>query len=497
MTKLLENRSAFIFLVSITIFVVVHLFFINLPPCSIHVWRQCNTLAVARNFAEEDMNIMHPRVDRRYESDGITGTAFPAYEWTLANIIRLVGNSYPISRCFSLVIAVIGIVYCYRFITIITNSETIGALTASSICWAPEFFYHSMNALPDILALTLVFAHLYYFEKSVKKESLLQFLVAMILLTLSGLTKMQYLMAGGYFGIIFLQHIYTKKDSILTRNKIVVIGSSIISIALTLIWYKYALMLIEKSNLRDFGIEVRNAESISSGISILKKNIISDWPELVFGYANTLVIIIGAFAIYTKRKNKYFLPFFTLFLIYVIYHLLELRQMKVHHYYMLPSYLFAMGIIAAGFHYLISKKQTVLIILLLVAQPILASIRIIPARWGKQDLGIPQAFSNEEQLRRLQNAIPVGSKIIAGPDESGCIYLYFLHAKGFGFEYSGQLGEVVNHEFTIQDYINRGATYLVTNDDATIQDEKVKQFIEKEVATENNFHVFKLLQNKR
>ncbi len=497
MITALENRSGIILKVSIALFIVVHLFYINLPPCSIHVWRQCNTMAVARNFAEEDMNIFHPRVDRRFELDGITGTAFPIYEWTLANFMRFIGNPYFLSRLFSLLISVIGIVYCYRFISLISNNSAIAAFTAASICWAPEFFYHSMNALPDILALTLAFASLFYFEKSSKNESLLYFFISMLLLTISGLTKMQYLMIGGYYAVVFLHNILLKKESFISKHRIAIIISGILSVVVTLAWYKYATMLIEKSNLRDFGIEVRNAESLSSGISILKKNLISDWPELVFGYANTLVIVIGLFFIYFKRGSKYFLPFLGLALIYLVYHLLDLRQMQVHHYYMLPSYFFAAGLIAVGFQYLVSKKQVGLIMLLLVAQPILACVRIIPARWGKQDLGIPAEFSNKEQLTRLQNAIPLGAKIIAGPDESGCIYLYFLHKKGFGFEYSGQLSEEKEQTNVLQDYIDRGATYLVTNDNATIQNEKVKLCIEKEVAVENNFHVFKLIPKKR
>ena len=497
MTLEIENRSSFIFKISIALFVIVHMFYINLPPCSIHVWRQCNTMSVARNFAEEDMNILHPRVDRRFESDGITGTAFPLYEWLLANFMRFIGNPNYLSRIFSLFISVIGIIFCYRFIGIISDNKSVAAFTASSICWAPEFFYHSMNALPDILALTLAFASLYYFEKGIKSNSISAFFISMLFLTLSGLVKIQYLMIGAYFATIFLMHLIKNSESILKKNKITIAVTGCLSIAITLGWYKYALLLIERSNLRDFGIEIRNADSIEAGLMILKKNLISDWPELVFGYANTLVIVIGIIAAFKKRNSKYFLPFLGLVIAYCAYHFLDLRQMQVHHYYMLPSYLFAVGLMAAGFQYLITKKKSAIILLVLIAQPILAGIRIIPARWGKQDLGIPQEFANQEQLNRLQKSIPEGELVIAGPDESGCIYLYFLHAKGFGFEHSGQLSEDINQESTLQNYIDRGASYLITSDDATINDEAVKKCIDKEVAVENNFHVFKLIPKKR
>lgn len=497
MLNKLHTRAELILQLSMVVFIAIHLLFINLPPCSIHVWRQCNTLSVARNFAEEDMNILHPKVDRRFESNGITGTAFPAYEWTLALIYKILGTGYWISRLFSLTISLIGIYYCYRFISLISGNNLLGALTASAICWTPEFFYHSMNALPDILALSSAFASLYFFEKSIRVNNRFPFFLSILFLTISSLTKLQYLMIGAYYATQFFQHPFQKRESLLLRQRGFVITSYIICIAITLSWYKYARFLIEKSNLRDYGIEIRNAESLSIGLSILKKNLMSDWPELVFGYANTLVIIIGGIIAFGHRNKNYFLPFLSLLIIYFTYHLIDLRQMQVHHYYMLPSYFFAAGLIALGFNYLISKKKTTLILILLVSQPLLACVRIIPARWGKEDLGIPPAFALNESLRHLQNAIPDGAKIIAGPDESGCIYLYFLHKKGFGFEYSGQLGEINKDETTIQNYIRRGATYLITNDTATMNDEKVKQYIQKEVALENNFHVFQLKTYKQ
>ena len=55
-------------IIYLTLFLVVltHLPFMNEPPRSIHVWRQTLTLAMSRNFAQEGMNILEPKVDRRY-----------------------------------------------------------------------------------------------------------------------------------------------------------------------------------------------------------------------------------------------------------------------------------------------------------------------------------------------------------------------------------------------------------------------------------------------
>ncbi len=50
--------------------VVIHLPFMNRVAMGNHVWRQVNTLAVAKNYYEKDMNILYPRIDKNYGTNG-------------------------------------------------------------------------------------------------------------------------------------------------------------------------------------------------------------------------------------------------------------------------------------------------------------------------------------------------------------------------------------------------------------------------------------------
>ena len=52
-------------LVLILMQILSHFTYLKLPAVGNHVWRQCNTLAVARNYYQEDMNILYPRIDKR------------------------------------------------------------------------------------------------------------------------------------------------------------------------------------------------------------------------------------------------------------------------------------------------------------------------------------------------------------------------------------------------------------------------------------------------
>ncbi|CAN5450778.1 hypothetical protein BH11BAC2_BH11BAC2_00730 [soil metagenome] len=473
---------------------VLHLPFVSLPPCSIHVWRQCNTLAVARNFHEEDANILKPRVDCRFESDGVTGMQFPLYEWLLSQLYKVFGEHYEVHRTFSLLITSLGIIYLFGFMKVVTRNEFTAACCAWCYTWSPELFYHGFNALPDILALSSGIAALYYFSIWIENKNSSFFIISMLLITISGLVKLQYLMLGAVMaGMIINEWRITKYK--FTSKQILMILSGIIPVAITLIWYRYAVQLIHISGLTDYGIEFRPAENFSAGMKTLKDNLLSDWPELLFNYANSLLILIGLFLVIKLKKwnSPGFLPFLLLTLTYLIYHVIELRQMEVHQYYMLPSLLIGIPLIGLAVDFLMRRNLQWVLALILCTSPILAAVRILPARWMKTDLGIPKEFIHTPQLSRLQTALPPNSKVLIGPDKSGCIYFYFLHQRGFGFTFSDDLilpNE--NGELKISEYIGRGAEYLITSDHQIPIKPELIPYLQKLILQEGDFSIYRL-----
>ena len=65
---------------------LLHWPFLDLPPSGIHLWRQTQTLSVARNFSEEGMNPFYPRIDSRGCGDGVTGMEFPLVNIVIAMV---------------------------------------------------------------------------------------------------------------------------------------------------------------------------------------------------------------------------------------------------------------------------------------------------------------------------------------------------------------------------------------------------------------------------
>jgi 4-amino-4-deoxy-L-arabinose transferase-like glycosyltransferase len=416
--------------------IVLHLPFINLPPCSIHVWRQCNTLAVARNFYTESGNILEPRVDRRGQGDGITGMHFPAYEWALSKIYFITGETYYAHRLFSLLLSSLSIVAIFFFLREVARDSFFALAGAWCLTWSPEFFYHSINALPDIAAFAAATGTCYTFLRWTYRGGRRLFIATFLLLTLAGLIKIQYFMITAFMAGSLLSMQKLSFQNLLKGKLLSLILLCSVSGSIILGWYLHARNMIAQSGLYDYGIEIRSAKSFNEGIAILKRNLISDFPELIINYGSLLLVVAAVLLVGKNRlrQRPAAFGFILLAFAYTGFHLLELHQMRVHQYYMLPALIIVVPIAAAGAVLLYRKnKWRPVVLIALIAAPVLASVRIIPARWWRDDLGIPKEFVDPVKLKALQNAVPANTLVAAGPDPSGCIFFYFLNKKGYEF----------------------------------------------------------------
>lgn len=274
----------------------------------------------------------------------------------------------------------------------------------------------------------------------------------------------------------------------------------LVSVEIPIAWYLYAIKLIKKSGLADFGLEIRSETQLQTIIHILTQNITSDLPELILNFANTGLVLAACYYFFkhTGYKKKYFIPALFLFIGIVFYHMLELKQMKYHSYYMMSYYPFLAFINAYGAYQFWQHGLYIVVLILMIANPIVASIRILPARWMNKDKHVAMALYNEGTRAQLSNAVPQNALCIVGEDDSHCIYFYFLHKKGFGYDSWQSLVETQNakSEPIIKDYINRGATYLYlsTSDasDAMVAEKALAPYLDKRIDSVGSICVYKL-----
>ncbi len=470
---------------------LIHLPFINLPPRSVHVWRQANTLAVARNFYQEDMDILNPRVDRRLDTDGVTGMQFPSYEFIVALAYQIFGEFNWVHRLISLLISSFGIIGMYLLTLKLFQSPIAAATAAISYCFSSELFYFGFTALPDILALSASVWGLYLFINWIENGKFNQFILSLFLITLAGLTKLQFLAVGFFIATYLMQN-----WKLIGKKWLLLIVYAFTSVGLTLAWYFRSIQLIKSSGLADFGLTFKPIANFQLGIQTIIKNLTSDLPELLLNFAAFALLLIGIFYFFKNKKwnSKWFLPLLVWSIALWAYHIIELGQMNVHSYYMMPYLPILFLIIAYASKELFkSQKLTTLLIILLFAQPLLASVRIIPARWTKADPGIPfELYENGSRIE-LINAIPKNSLCVVGPDISGCIYFYFLEKKGFGFDNTSDLLWMKNNNKTyLKDAIDRGAEYLISNDSSINNNQEILNYIDKEIKQVGSFRIYQL-----
>lgn len=489
--NILKIRPLYILAAAIFINIVLHLPFINQGPRSVHVWRQSNTLAVARNFYLEDMNILKPRVDRRLNTNGVTGMQFPSYEFALASLYKIFGEHNYLHRALSLLISTIGIIAMFLLAKLLLKNELAAAFSALAYTFSPDLFYFGFTALPDILALACSVLGLFLFTKwFLHSDKCIYYISALLMLVLAGLTKIQFLAVGFFIAPLIFQNI-----SIAKRKLIYLIPFGTACVAIPISWYIYSVDLIKSSGLYDFGITFRPVNDFNLGINTITQNLISDLPDILLNYASFILFLISIYFFFKNKfwQSKWFLPMLFYTIALLAYHVIELNQMKVHSYYMMPYLPVLFLMIAYAVRELQKFKWSYyLLFALLFLEPALASIRILPSRFLSDNPGIPKELYSDVSSNKLSSSVPPNQLSIVGPDISGCIYFYHLRQKGFGFDYSNQLfemhGEVPYIEFCIQN----GAKYLFSNDSTLKTNNNLAPYIETLVITEGDFFVYKL-----
>ncbi len=452
-----QLNTKYFILICFAIFIIAHLPFLDLPPTGAHVWRQSNTLALARNFFEEGMEIWLPKVDKRWDHSGVTGCNFPLYEWLLACLYKLFGFSHALHRIFSLVITLISAYFIYRFF--LPKGVQIAKIGLFVFLFNPLIFYYGFSALPDNLALLFVLiANVQlsnYFRTNIK------FNLGLYLVFVALALMIKYTFALWLF-LPFLLF------SDLKRSQIVLTGiATFIALIPVLVWYQYANYLTAISGgLVEFISAPRLVQF--KDLPSLFSSLISILPELFFGYPFLMIFIIALFKIKKESLIKRKFVLLLISLISFAYFIAASNNLAHHDYYLFPF----LGLVIFIGVLQFQQYQKNLIYMMLILMPIWAGIRIIPANWqgkNKHELQLEQ--------QEICKIIPKNSLVICGVDETGCYLFYMLHCKGFPYYYKNELFEKkqIDDEIYIEEVKNRGAAYLITNSKADLENPQIKQ----------------------
>jgi hypothetical protein len=437
-------------LVLMLVQVMMHAAYLKLPAVGNHVWRQCNTLAVARNYYQEDMNILYPRIDKRYHTNGITGPQFTSYDYTLALVYKAFGFSQNAHRYLSLIIGVFAIWGMFFLGLHYFRDKQLAFFCAYAIIGIPEFYYHSINAVPDLLALTSMIWGWYGYQNFLKSGKLLWAILTVILLTLAGMTKIMFLIPGFVFlGDIIQQKIYRK----LTIVPILTMGLIVASASFG--WYYWANILTSMNGIYEFVHEVRFIEGWGNRFQTLFDNVFKDIPETWVGYGFLSMFITGLYFVAKKRMRDLRVVF--VFLGIMLFYSVMQYQLKVHGYYTLLFAPFVLLIGLWGWSQMQNGLTKQLMIVLLVLSPVWAWARM-NRNWQKQNFRVANELIVPENQEKIKYLSGQRKYWLVGPDQSGCVDFYYLQAKGFPWYKLEEKSDLFDK------FIKDGAEGLITND---------------------------------
>jgi len=392
----------------------------------------------------------------------------------------------------------VGLYFTFRLGQLLLNHSLLAALITFAWYLSPILCYYSANFLSDTASLGFIMTAWYFYfryrEEHKKKLLLMFFLFA----TMASLIKITSLISICVIAIITVIEYFANRvpffkrlinqPAIQRKGILISIGILLISV---IAWYSYSASLINKMTDKIFLVGTNPPQSWSD-FAWVWNDIKKLWLPYYYHWSMYIVYLIAllVFIFHFKKINPLLrlitigLGFGTVCFVYLLF-----NQYRVHDYYiiaLLPLFFFL--IITSIQHLLISsaKRKSVQAILCFI----LLSICCISTWWSRLYLTekyTPEflAYNNIEGYMESFGVQPE-DKVITLYENSFNIQLYFMNRKGWRIE-EGKIKEQ-----RVQDYINRGAKYILINDVSAINNSELKPFLKKETGEFLGVHIYSL-----
>ncbi len=328
-------------LIIFTVTFIPRLYKINNPVADWHSWRQADTAAVARNFAQGRFNLLYPQSDslmalnlqRLPNPDRLFINEFPFYNAIVAVLYQQFGVHEAYARLVSVGFASLGAVFLFWLAKDLFGSK-IALVTGLFYAFNPYNIYYGRVIMPDPIFVSLSIISLYLFVNF--KFILFSFVFALALLV------------KPYAIFILLPCFYWAVVS----HKLKQFCLALLSLLPFLLWrYHYSLhpeanfdttWLFNRTNIRFSG-------------AFFRWLIYDRLNRLIFATGGFVLLIIGVLRSYLDKKKA--LIFVWLFSV-VAYMTIFAMGNVTHDYYQLPLLPVGSILVAFGFWAIIDQAKT-------------------------------------------------------------------------------------------------------------------------------------------
>jgi 4-amino-4-deoxy-L-arabinose transferase-like glycosyltransferase len=165
------------------------------PFADWHQYRQFDTAAIARNFAENSLNVFYPQVDWRGNSRGYVEVEFQAFTFMVAGLYRVFGVHEWLARILNMFFYAGTAILLFR-LTLAVFDRRAALFAAAFYSVLPLAYSVSHNFQPDTFMVFCTLAAIYYFWRWTEEAEWKWLTVSGAGLALAVLIKPFYLYAG-------------------------------------------------------------------------------------------------------------------------------------------------------------------------------------------------------------------------------------------------------------------------------------------------------------
>jgi len=160
-----------------------------------HSFRQADTAMVARNFADEGFNILHPKTDnilaisdsKKPNPQGLTFLEFPIYTLIVGLVWDIFGVNESSARLVSAIFASFSTVFLFLLVRKFSNSR-VAIIAALVFALTPYSIYYGRVIMPNSTMICLGLASLWLFSRYYFNNSKVSFFMSSVLFALASLS---------------------------------------------------------------------------------------------------------------------------------------------------------------------------------------------------------------------------------------------------------------------------------------------------------------------
>jgi hypothetical protein len=466
-------------------------------PGSIHQWRQCDCLSITKNYYEEGMHFLTPKIHYQGVEDGKAVSECPLLNYSVAAMWQVFGEHEFIYRFLEYMIFIIAIFVLFNTVVRFSESPVLAFLTVLFPLTSPLLAYYAPNFIADVPAFSLAVISYCLFFGFYNNRKPLFFYSALLAGTLAVLMKASALMPLAILYFFSLADITRTRGLLRTaklfERKLLPVLAVLASAALITAWYRYALWYNSGKNNNIFLLTILPLWEMDETELIYNlKMLFNDlFPQFLSKPMFFLFVCLVIYVISGFRRLPVFLKysFVACGVFFIAYLVFFFQVFSVHDYYLVNLMIFPVVslmcfcelITNSRFYTVNFKFGRAFVVLAFVFNGFhcAAMYRLRTIEDDKMAYWFPFISEDENRLakyrfwdygnaiRHVEDIRPVlrqagikrSDRVLSIPDGSFNISLYFMDQKGF----TVAKDHLIHDPIVAQKFINK-VSYVVLSD---------------------------------